>query len=352
MTLSSRSVRLTCAALSLACLMGAAACGGHHKKKAVSSSVVTPTPTKAVTPGPKPKPKPKRKAAAVDPLVGGKPRGGIVVAVKIDDTANGRPQIGIDLADIVYIEQVEGGLTRTIAVFHSRKPVPVGPVRSVRANDPELLTQYGPIAFVASGGGGDSLPALDNSILHADINDRGGPGFSRDGNRPVPYNLVFDMGQLRRTFAAGAKSIGFTWSASESWLKGTARAADLHTVVGGTPVQFTWSSGLNRYVRVIDGAVQHAADGATIATPNVIVQFCKGHVNNNDVDAAGNPGFFTETIGTGRVAVYRNGHRVDGSWSRKTIGSGTRLKDKYGRAIPLAPGGAWVVLVDTAAPLG
>ncbi|PZS12770.1 MAG: hypothetical protein DLM57_18240 [Pseudonocardiales bacterium] len=350
MTRSTRVLRISCAALSVTCLLGVAACSGGHHKKAVSSSAVNPTAKKSVAPQPQPKPAPK--PLAFDPLVGGKQTSGSVVAVKIDDTANGRPQVGIDKADIVYIEQVEGGLTRTIAVFHSRKPVPVGPVRSVRANDPELLTQYGRIAFVASGGGGDSLPALDNSVLRADINDRGGPGFFRDDNRPVPYNLMLDMTKLPPTFGAGAQSIGFTWSASKSGLKGTPIAAQLHTMVGGTPVQFIWSSGLHRFVRVIDGAVQRAADGATIATPNVIVQFCKGHVNPHDVDQAGNPGFFTESIGSGRVAVYRDGHRVDGSWSRKSAASGTALKDKYGRAIPLAPGGAWVVLVDTAAPLG
>jgi Protein of unknown function (DUF3048) C-terminal domain len=225
-------------------------------------------------------------------------------------------------------------------------------VRSVRANDPELLSQYGRIAFVASGGGGDSLPTLDHSILKANINDRGGPGFSRDGSRPVPYNLMLNFGLLPATFGAGAKSIGFTWSASKKLLNGTPIAASVRTVVGGTAVGFNWSSGSHRYVRVIDGAAQRAADGNFVSTPNVIVQFCNGHVNNNDVDAAGNPGYFTESIGSGRVVVYRDGHAVNGKWSRKNVNSGTTLKDKYGRAIPLAPGGAWVVLVATGAPLG
>ena len=74
------------------------------------------------------------------------------MAVKIDDTGNGRPQRGVDLADIVYIEQAEGGLSRLIAVFATNKPV-VEPVRSVRASDPELLSQYGPITLVASRNG-------------------------------------------------------------------------------------------------------------------------------------------------------------------------------------------------------
>ncbi len=347
MTSSSRALRITCAAVSVTCLMGLAACGGHHKKKATPTVAVTPPPATKTTAAPKPKPK----APTVDPLTGGKLTKGSVVAVKIDDTANGRPQVGIDKADIVYIEQVEGGLTRTIAVFHSRKPVPVGPVRSVRANDPELLSQYGAIAFVASGGGGDSLPTLDKSILKADINDRGGAGFYRDGNRPVPYNLMLDFHRLPPRLGRGAKSIGFTWSRATTILRGRARATHVSTVVGGTPVNFTWSGRLRRWVRVIDGAMQHAADGAVIRTPNVIVQFCKGHVNPHDIDQAGNPGFFTETIGAGRVVVFRNGHRIEGRWLRSRLTSGTTLRDKHGKQIPLAPGGAWVVLVATGAPL-
>ncbi|MDQ2748476.1 MAG: DUF3048 domain-containing protein [Pseudonocardiales bacterium] len=345
----SRTVRLVCAALSLTCVMSVAACGGSHKKKkkAVSSSaVITPTATATKT-TPKPKPKPP----VVDPLTGGKVVAGPVVAVKIDDTAAGRPQAGIEQADIVYIEQVEGGLTRTMAVFHSHKPAQAGPVRSVRANDPEVLSQYGPIAFAASGGGGDSLTELDRSSLRADISDRGGPGFSRDGNRPVPYNLMLNFAALPATLGAGAKAIGFTWSPLTKRAALFPKSASLRTVVGGTPVQFDWNPHAQKYVRLIDGALQHAASGATIATPNVIVQFCKGHVNPNDVDQAGNPGFFTESIGKGRLAVYRSGHRIDGYWQRKSAGSGTALKDKYNQDIALAPGGAWVVLVDSSAPL-
>ena len=348
MTTPSRAVRIACAAVSLTCLMGMAACGGHHKKKAAPTAVITPSPTpKSATPTPKPKPKPT--APTVDPLTGGKLGTSSVVAVKIDDTANGRPQLGIDKADIVYIEQVEGGLTRTIAVFHSRKPVSVGPVRSVRANDPELLTQYGPIWFVASGGGGDSLPKLDKSILKADINDRGGPGFFRDGSRPVPYNLMLRMGLV--TGGAKAKSIGFTWSAAKTGLGSTPTAATINTVVGGTAVQFRWDSKRRVYVRYINDVQQHAADGNLIATPNVIVQFTGGYVNTADIDAAGNPGWFTRSVGSGRVVVFRDGHAVNGRWARKNAAAGTTMKDKYGHQIALQPGGAWVVLATAGAPL-
>ena len=81
--------------------------------------------------GPKPTPG--------NPLTGGKVTANPVVAVKIDNTSAGRPQYGISQADVVYIEQVEGGLTRMMAVFHTHLPTEVGPVRSVRTTDVELL---------------------------------------------------------------------------------------------------------------------------------------------------------------------------------------------------------------------
>lgn len=322
----------------------------HH-----AAAPQTPSPTSsAPRPKPKPKPKarPKPKPPPVNPLTGiGSVPKGPVIAVKIDDTGSGRPQRGVDKADIVYVEQVEGGLTRLVAVFATHKPR-VEPVRSVRTSDPELLAQYGKITLVVSGGGGDALPTLDRSPLHAVINDRGGPGFARDGSRPVPYNLTSD---LRRVSAAvkspRAKSIGFTWQAKRPGVKTSRRAREIHTMVGGTPVTFTWNRKLHRYVRVIDGATQHAANGRPIATPNVIVQYCRVNVHLGDIDSVGHPSKYTHSIGRGKVVVFRNGRRLDGTWSRASASTGTVLRDARHRPIPLAPGGAWVILVAKGAAL-
>jgi DUF3048 family protein len=345
MTSSSRSARLGCIAVSLTCLMGLAACSGHHKKTAASTTPPPPPPPSTTSAAPKPKPH------AVDPLTGvGRPSRNGVVAVKIDDTASGRPQVNIDKADIVYIEQVEGGLTRLLAVYNSQLPT-VEAVRSTRASDPELVAQYGPIAYVASGGAPNPLQVLDRSNLKTSINDRGGPGFARDGNRPVPYNLSANLALAAKTLKAPrAKSIGFKWSALTTF-SSTPKAPSVQTVVGGTPVRFDWNAQLRRYVRSIDGVSQHTASGKPIATPNVIVQFCNVTVYPQDVDVIGNPSQFTHTTGSGRVVVFRNGHRVEGRWSRPSLRSGTTLKTRLGRPLPLAPGGAWVVLVANTASL-
>jgi hypothetical protein len=326
--------------------------GNGSKKKpvaAVSSSSATPTPTPTPTPSTKPAPV---VPAAVNYLNGiGAPSRTATVAVKIDDTENGRPSIGLDQADIVYIEQAEGGLTRLLAVFGTKLPT-VEPVRSTRASDAELLSQYGKISLVASGGGGDSLPTLDRSVVKGIINDRGGPGFSRDNNRPAPYNLSSDLSQVAAAAkTAAAKNVGFNWSAKDSRLAKARAGTSVNTVVGGTPVTFSWSAAKKRYVRTIGGSALLLANGNAVSTPNVLVQFCRVATDYTDVDVAGNPSQFTHSVGSGLVVLFRDGKRISGKWSRPTEASPTTYTDLAGKPLTLALGGAYVVLATNGAPV-
>jgi hypothetical protein len=290
---------------------------------------------------------------AASPLTGLRASDNPVVAVKIEDTANGRPQAGTDKADLVYVEQVEGGLTRLLAVFNSSLPKTVEPVRSVRANDPELASEFGNIIFVASGGSARGLGPLLRSSLKPVINDRNGRGFSRDSSRPVPYNLRADLTTIAdKVHGPKAADIGLTWSArlTAAQTAQTKPGPQVATRVGATSVGFRWDAKSERYVRIIDGRVQKTVDGSVIDTPNVIVQFC--HVRNGGGrDAAGNSTRYTSTIGHGRAVVFRNGRRIEGTWSRPAAGDGTKLTTSDGKPIPLTPGGAWFALVATDAPL-
>src|SRR5665811_2343689 len=196
----SKAIRLTTAlAVGVLAATAIGGCGSSPKPKAVVHPSAAPAPTPTVE--------------AVNPLTGvGAPPAGPVIAVKVDDTAAGRPSLGLEKADVIYIEEVEGGLTRMVAVFASAKPN-VRAVRSVRASDSELLGQYGRIIVVASGGGGSSLPTLDRSGLHSSINDRGGVGFSRDRSRPAPYNVVSNLAQVSAAIKGdGVRNVGFTLS--------------------------------------------------------------------------------------------------------------------------------------------
>lgn len=330
--------------------MALAACSGSSGNPAPTTTTAASPPAPSSSPAPV-TPAPLAKKAAINPLTGGKPSNNKVVAVKIDDTGNGRPQVGVNKADIVYVEQVEGGLTRLLAVFNSTLPTTVEAVRSTRAGDPELMAQYGPVAYVASGGSHNPLAVLDASNLHSDINDRGGPGFQRDPNRPAPYNLKANLREIAKKIkSVKARNIGLTWSAKIP-NRPLGKGAVVRTQVGGTPVGFNWNAKLGKYVRIINGAVQHTANGTTIATPNVVVQFCSVTVYTKDRDVLGNPNYYTHTVGKGHVVVFRGGKAIIGSWSRPKAKDGTRLLDRTGKPIPLAPGGAWFVLVANGTPL-
>ena len=180
------------------------------------SPTPTPTPSTAPTPEPAPAPEPPP-PPATDPLTGGDVVDGPVIAVKVDNTSSGLPQYGIGDADIIYVEQVEGGLTRLMAVFHTTLPGEVGAVRSVRSTDTELLPVFGVPALVFSGGGGGPLSRLAATSTIAVSEEGGAGGFWRSSSASTPYNLHADVGAIA-TQTAGlspARGIGFVFAAAD-----------------------------------------------------------------------------------------------------------------------------------------
>jgi hypothetical protein len=333
---------LTCAVVLATSLV---ACS-HHKKAAAHVK-----PSSSSSASSSPSPAPKKKPAPVNPLtgIGARPKTP-VIAVKIDDTTPGRPQVGVDKADVIYIEEAEGGLTRLAAVFGTNKPV-VGYVRSTRPSDPDLLLQYGKITLAASGGGHDALPLLDKSGLKGWIMDRRAPFYYRVYRPQSTYiNVELNLAKVAaKVHTPTPRSIGWTFSPTIKGLAST-KAPDIVTRVGSQIVEFRWYRSLHKYVRYIDGVPQRAADGKYIAMANVIVQKCRIVPHPQDTDVNGNPSQFTVTTGTGVVSVFRNGRRINGTWTRHRLSQGTTLTDAHGHVIPLSPGGTFVALVRTSVP--
>jgi hypothetical protein len=351
--------RLGVLAASVATLLAA----GCTSSGPSTPSAPAPAPTTSSTStAAKPKPalkkpsKHKHTVAKVNPLtgVGGVPHAP-VIAVKIDDTAPGRPQVGIDKADVVYIEAAEGGLTRLAAVFGTNKPV-VGYVRSTRPSDPDLLLQYGKITEAYSGGAHDSLPRVHRSGIKSWSNDAGAPFYRRVSRAASSYiNLVLDLRNVaRHSHTPRPRSIGWTFGK----LKGIhpTPAYDIRTTVtgsysSGTPVEFKYDRKIHKYVRYIDGVRQHAADGRLVSARNVIVQSCRILAHRRDTDVLGNPSQFTYTTGHGGVQVFRYGKRIKGTWTRSNLHRGTIMRALNGKRIPLAPGNTWVVLIRKGIPV-
>jgi hypothetical protein len=234
----------------------------------------------------------------------------------------------------------------------------VGYVRSTRPSDPDLLLQYGKITEAYSGGAHDSLPRVRKSGITSWSNDAGAAFYARSphaGDHGY-INLTLNLAKVaKKTKTNGPRPIGWTFSASYAGLPATA-GTNLRTVVrgsnaAGTAVQFRYSPKLRKYVRYIDGVAQRAADGKPVAATNVIVQQCRVIAHPSDSDVLGNPSQFTYTVGTGAVSVFRQGKRINGTWSRPHLTSGTTLRTAARKPLPLAPGNTWVVLVTRGTPV-
>jgi hypothetical protein len=153
---------------------------------------------------------------------------GQILAVKIDDTVAARPQIGLDKADIVYIEQVEGGLTRLAAIYSSEIPQLIGPVRSARITDIEVLAQYGTVVFAYSGAQSKFLPVIRAANLHDYGAQRQSPTiYTRDPLRNSPTNMVLRADLLMEKVAEDEKVV--SRSAPNAWSFG-------EKPLGGSPV--------------------------------------------------------------------------------------------------------------------
>ena len=340
-----QAARTLTALLALASVTVATSCSsGHRRAVAASSPAAAPT----TSPSPKPKPKPKPKPPATNPLTGlpGTPTGP-VIAVKIDNTRPAQPQLGLESADVVYVELVEAGLTRLIAVFASQHPTTVGPVRSVRDTDPEVLGGYGKPALAFSGGAGGPKATLHRSPLIDASVDRFPATYRRLTTRYAPYNLVTNLQQLAAALptAARVKDVGFRFALRDARLVRAKPVNLVNVVIGQTTLTFRWDAASHRWLRLAaNGTVMHTASGAPVSTPNLVIERCPVRPDPADVDVNGVVSQYTSTVGHGAALELRDGRVLTGTWQRASASAPTRYLDAAGKDLLLRPGGAWVLL--------
>jgi hypothetical protein len=317
--------------------------------------------TLALTPGSDPRPAPARAAAAavpstprvapqaapvpshgplLDPFTGEPVKAlGPVLAVKIDNIVNARPQTGLRSADIVYVIPVEGGLTRFTAVFSSRIPPAVGPVRSARQSDLDLLRQFGRPAFAWSGATPHLVPFIERAPV-ADLYALQVGGYYRDQDRIAPYNLYASPGTLLSEAhgASKAADIGFRFGPQPG---GTA-AASYSVKYPAATYTFRWSAAAKRWLTWIDGAPALATEGGQLGGSTVVVQYTQISTSRF-LEYGGRPPYAKST-GSGRAVILRDGRVYTVRWSRPTLAGGTTFTQLDGKRMLFAPGQVWVVL--------
>ena len=270
------------------------------------------------------------------------------IAIKIDNTAAGRPQVGIAAADIVFEELVEGGVTRYLAFYHTAVPNEVGPVRSGRPQDADLVRSLGGI-FVFSGVGNANVREIirGSGLQLVEHDTSGGTPdgefFFRSSRKPAPVNLHIEAADLLGSYAslaAPAQQFEYKSNPAESSAVLQGESAQSLRVVFSKAIESVWewdaTSGL--YLKFLsNGSPDLDADGTQISATNVVI------LNPNYFDVEGLPS--AQISGTTEDAwIATGGKVVRGLFDATVLGDPIRLLDGDGEPLFLAPGKTFVLL--------
>lgn len=266
-----------------------------------------------------------------------------VLAVKIDNHPNARPQSGIEDADMV-IELMVEGITRFISVWHQSDAQYLGPMRSGRPTDSTLLPAFNSPTFGISGGQGwvQQMFRSKGIPLIKELS----PGTFRIGARRAPHNLYVNTIELR----AHADNQGYPDEPPSGpiWQFGplpddAAPATTLRIDFSGNSVVWTWDPATSLWLRSASGADSYwrNLDGeeGRIGVP-VLVALYTDQYSVNGLPAS-------QTVGSGQALVFADGKVATGTWSRQAETDWFELTDQEGDVIPVPAGKVWVSMVPS-----
>jgi hypothetical protein len=265
--------------------------------------------------------------------------------VKVSNSPEARPQTGLDLADVVFEELTEGGVTRFITVLHSQLPEVVGPVRSARPVDLQVVSGFGQPGFASSGARPEVRAALGTAAAVAIV--EGAPGFYRDDGRYAshpfaPHDLFLEVATAVDTVEArGAVHLGdLGWRFSDEPPAGGSPAIALEVPMSRAyATGWVYDPGADRYRREQNGEVARVTGSGRIGAANVVVLAARHYVG-----ASGYPE--TDILGGGEALVLRDGRRYEARWDKPTATSPLRILGTDGEPFPFARGPTWVLLPD------
>ncbi len=319
--------------------------GIYAVTKKSSPKAATPTTTTTTHP-----------AVPIAPLTGLPDPGGAALTrpaltVKIENDTNALPQFGIDQADVVYEEIVNGGITRLAAVFNQNAPAKIGPIRSVRPTDTQIVWPLGGI-FAYSGGAPYAVNSISTAPVKLVDESAAGGAMFRDPNRVAPYNLY---GNTSALFAFGGKPTPpprlFTYRPVNAVVPGVVATSVYVPLPPPYGELWTWSATLHGWVRSRPSLIKYyglhdiTGTGAVEAPKNVIVQYV------NYVNGVGTFTSYADLQSGGVADVFTAGHEITGTWKRASKSSVIQYVDAKGNPIALTPGQTWVELLNDGAPL-
>jgi len=263
------------------------------------------------------------------------------LTVKIENTPEALPQWGISEADVVYEEIVNGGITRLAAIFNSHAPTKVGPVRSVRPTDTQVVWPIGGI-FAFSGGAPYAIDSIETAPVKLIDEDAAGAAMFRDPDLEAPHNL----------FASAPALFAFKGTPTPPPALFSYRTASAKPVGAPVtkfvvpfpsiyPVTWTWDSATNSWDRTLFGQPDVTGTGQRESPKNVIVMYV------NYVNGIGTENSYADLQGSGTVMVFSGGKEIVGTWSRGSSKADIiQYLTSSGAPIRLTPGQTWVELLN------
>jgi len=327
----------------------AIAMSSHHAPVASGSTVLRKPPTAPPTSA-----TPQQTCPLTDtPAPGGSIPQRPAVAVKVDNYPSARPQSGLNQADIIFEEPVEGFITRYVAVFQCQQASAfVGPVRSARAVDVQILDELSnPLFFHV--GGIDPVISLINSANdnNFDLGTRGHAIEENPPGRVPPYDDYLNTSQ------AWALDPSDTTPPAPLFAYGATAPAgtpvhQIHIPFSGTNDEtWTWDAGANGWGLAYSGVPAGVAGGPQLKPTNVIVQVVNVTLGPWVENSGGSLEVQSQMTGSGPAEIFRNGQEITGTWQRPSLTSATTFVTAAGTVIPLAPGQTWVDIVPSTIPV-
>ena len=275
-----------------------------------------------------------------------------VIAFKIDNNLNARPQSGIQEADAVFELLVEGGMTRLLAFFYDKSSTYLGPIRSARPTDPTLVRPYGGILVVSGATGG--LITDINSLGVRVLEEQPSPIMFRISDRKAPHNLYADTELVREyvdekgfPFNAPPDPIYRFGTNQDNWGNDAIRI----TIKYSETTTIFWKLDGDKYSRFIidsyeetDDAVAHnfiTQEGNTDILKTETVVVIQGPLYNDEATTL--PSVLT--VGVGPVHVFNNGNYIKGNWRRTDISEPFEFYDQNQNPIYVPPSTQWIHLL-------
>ncbi|CAB4550214.1 unannotated protein [freshwater metagenome] len=287
-------------------------------------------------------------AGPVMPLTGLPAADGVLsmrpaLVVKVDNHPGARPQSGLNQADIVFEENVEA-LTRFALVFHSQGSDPVGPIRSGRTQDIDLLTSLNGVLFVWSGGNAGVTAAVKSSnFINMSASAAGkGSGFFRSDDKKAPHNLYTNTSDIWAVAAGrgGTPPPQFLYSADPSSVNGDDVVGVKLRMDGSMKASWEWDANKRVFARRHDDKLHLDSNGEQVSTENVLVLTVEYKIS-----AANKKSPEAQTTGTGVAWVLQQGKFTQGTWTRASEMDPWTLTDATGEPILLTPGRTFVELI-------